>query len=370
MSPFTVDQEGAQRSVTAILRALVERVGPAGYWLVLGAGVALMFGSELVFFVYGSAHPTIRLLELLLPMAVGIGLVWYGFQLRDHEFSSWQIAVLGLAVLSGMGLFVVLATYMRVLLSLEQSLPQEPIYLLLNAMALGALLNFCYAYQYLRVTARANRLESRVDRLVTALSRVSHDLKNPLNVAQGYTELVSEQLQESDRVGPLQDALERINTLVDELVVFAHSNHATDTIDTLSLETVAAESWAMVETDSGTLTIESDLRFEGDHDRVQHLLENLFRNAIEHCGPETRVTAGALESGAGFFVSDDGPGIPVDERDAVFEPGYTTTAEGTGLGLNIVAEICDAHDWSVGITDSPSGGTRFEIDGVSIPAGS
>ncbi|MBS3760506.1 sensor histidine kinase [Halodesulfurarchaeum sp.] len=368
MSPSTADQEVSPHSVTAIAKDLVEAVGPGGYWLVLGAGVALMFGSELVLFLYGSPIAIIQFLELVLPMAVGIGLVWYGFQLRDHEFSSWQIAVLGLAVLFGMGLFVVLAAYMSVLLRLEHSVPHESIYLLLNAMALGAALNFVYAYQYIKVKSRAKHLENRVDRLVTILSRASHDLKNPLNVAQGYAELLEDERDDSDRVAPLQDALARIHSLIDELVVFAHSNHSTERRESMSLESVTTDSWAMVETNAGVLTIESDCRFAADPDRVQHLFENLFRNASEHGDPEPTVTVGELESGDGFYVSDDGPGIPKSDREAVFEAGYTTAADGTGLGLNIVAEICEVHDWSIAVEESSSGGTRFEITGTTNKA--
>jgi two-component system sensor histidine kinase HydH len=368
VSPSTADQEVSPHSVTAIAKKLVAAVGPGGYWLFIGAGVALMFGSELVLFLYGSPVAIIQFLELVLPMAVGTGLVWYGFQLRDHEFSSWQIAVLGLAVLFGMGLFTVLATYMRVLLSLEHSVPQEPIYLLLNATALGAALNFVYAYQYIKVKSRAKHLENRVERLVTILSRASHDLKNPLNVAQGYAELLEHDRDDSDRVAPLQDALGRIHSLIDELVVLAHSNHSTERRESVSVESVANDSWAMVETNSGRLTIGSDCHIAADPDRLQHLFENLFRNAIEHSDSEPTVTVGELDSGDGFFVSDDGPGIPESDREAVFEAGYTTAEDGTGLGLNIVAEICEAHDWSIAIAESSSGGTRFEITGITTAA--
>ncbi len=60
-------------------------------------------------------------------------------------------------------------------------------------------------------------------------------------------------------------------------------------------------------------------------------------------------------------MADDGPGIPPGERDAVFDPGYTVEGGGTGLGLPIVQRVASAHDWSLTLADSATGGARFEI---------
>jgi signal transduction histidine kinase len=92
---------------------------------------------------------------------------------------------------------------------------------------------------------------------------------------------------------------------------------------------------------------------------VKQLLENLFGNAVEHGGPEVAITVGEVADG--FYVSDDGPGIPPAERTAIFEPGYSTNSDGTGLGLSIVERVAEAHGWAVRITESESGGARFEI---------
>jgi signal transduction histidine kinase len=98
------------------------------------------------------------------------------------------------------------------------------------------------------------------------------------------------------------------------------------------------------------------------------------RDAVEHgstgpdsdestdCGPSVTVTVGGTDEG--FYVADDGPGIPPEEREDVFDTGYTTENGGTGLGLAIVSQIVAAHGWEITITDSDSGGARFEITGV------
>jgi signal transduction histidine kinase len=92
------------------------------------------------------------------------------------------------------------------------------------------------------------------------------------------------------------------------------------------------------------------------------LFENLFRNAVNHGGGEVTVTVGELADG--FYVADGGAGIPDEERDDIFEAGYSTAGDGTGFGLEIVKEIVEAHSWEIRVTDSETGGTRFEINGV------
>ena len=111
-----------------------------------------------------------------------------------------------------------------------------------------------------------------------------------------------------------------------------------------------------------TLTVERDVMFQMDASRVQELFGNLFRNAREHAGADATIRVGPLQDG--FYVEDDGPGIPPDKRDDVLQSGFTTSAEGTGFGLTIVSQIADAHDWNIDITAGQDGGARFEFHGV------
>jgi signal transduction histidine kinase len=105
-----------------------------------------------------------------------------------------------------------------------------------------------------------------------------------------------------------------------------------------------------------------DGRVAADPTMLRQALENLFRNAVDHVGTDVTVCVGPREDG--FYVADDGPGIPADERDQVLELGYSTDPEGTGFGLGIVGQVADAHDWTLAVTESASGGSRFEFTGV------
>jgi len=99
---------------------------------------------------------------------------------------------------------------------------------------------------------------------------------------------------------------------------------------------------------------------------MQQLLENLLRNAVEHGGDTVTITVGGLNDG--FYFEDDGPGIPENERNNVFETGYSTAKGGTGFGLSIVKQIATAHGWEICVTEGSEGGARFEIRGVGIIA--
>ncbi|WP_411965015.1 ATP-binding protein [Haloferax sp. YSMS24] len=95
-------------------------------------------------------------------------------------------------------------------------------------------------------------------------------------------------------------------------------------------------------------------------------------DAVEHGhsdgDTQITVTVGLLADTerTGFYVEDDGVGIPADEREAVFEDGYSSETDGTGLGLSIVSQVVAAHDWDIELTESASGGVRFEISSVEL----
>ena len=208
-------------------------------------------------------------------------------------------------------------------------------------------------------------LERQNDRLETFASMVSHDLRNPLNVAQGRVDLAAEET-ESDHLDAASTALDRMEALIDDVLALARQGQPIDEPERVGLGTVAEEAWYVVETDEATLDVVDTRRLLADDSRLQQLFENLFRNAVEHGGEDVTLRVGLLDDGDGFFVADDGPGVPDEEKDEVFESGYTTNTDGTGFGLAIVEEIATAHGWAVSVTDAEDGGARFEITDVDF----
>ncbi|QLG27368.1 PAS domain-containing protein [Halorarum halophilum] len=213
-----------------------------------------------------------------------------------------------------------------------------------------------------RLTAEAE-LKQQNEQLNEFASVVSHDLRNPLNVAQGRLELAAEEC-DSDQLPHIDRALDRMATLIDDVLTLAREGVAVTDLVTVELAATLDKSWQYVETGDATLVMEMTHAIQADEGRLQQLFENLIRNAIDHGGPDVTITAGDLDTG--FYVEDDGPGIPPNQREAVFEAGYSTSTNGTGFGLRIVKQIVDAHGWAIEATDGQEGGARFEITAVEI----
>jgi signal transduction histidine kinase len=266
------------------------------------------------------------------------------------------------------------------------------------------------------------RLEQQNERLEEFASIISHDLRNPLDVAIGRTNAVKERLSDEElepHLARAQDAHGRMQRIITDVLSLAREGDRIDTTEPVPLDEVARDAWAHVDTEAASLDVETTLSVQADEEALTRAFENLFRNAIEHgssspdhahrdaaehgsASPDSQtrrdaaehsanadaethaaespsarsarrdgsghrspvtVRVGELADDSGFFVADDGPGIPEDEREAVFEAG---NGDGTGLGLAIVDRIATAHGWGVGVTGADDGGARFEFSGVEL----
>jgi PAS domain S-box-containing protein len=192
---------------------------------------------------------------------------------------------------------------------------------------------------------------------------VSHDLRNPLNVASGYLELTREEC-ESGHLERVAEAHSRMDELIENLLTLAREGDRGSGLEPVNLASLAESCWENVATTEAMLTIDIDEEIRANPSRLQQLLENLIRNAVEHGGEDVAVTVGTLESG--FYIEDDGPGIPEDEQNDVFEMGYSTQGGGTGFGLSITKQVANTHDWVIGVTDGSKGGARFEITDIEF----
>ena len=226
--------------------------------------------------------------------------------------------------------------------------------------------------------AHETALTRQNERLAEFASIVSHDLRNPLNVAEGYLSLARETGDDA-HLAKVSGAHDRMDRLIGDLLDLARQGLDIGEVESVDLAAVAGAAWRSVDTGNATLDVEDSTALDADPDRLRELLENLFRNAVEHgsirdpaepdadrespADPETPgvvVRVGALESG--FYVEDDGPGIAESDRERIFDSGYTTTVEGTGFGLAIVRRIAEGHGWRASATEGDDGGARFEIE--------
>ncbi|MEF8841725.1 MAG: ATP-binding protein [Haloarculaceae archaeon] len=255
------------------------------------------------------------------------------------------------------------------------------------------------------VTAEREReraLRRRKERLEEFTGVVSHDLRGPLNVIEGELRRYHE-TGAAEHLDAVEAATGHLDRVVTDLLDLARDGRTIGETEATALETVARRAWALVDDRGATLDVSTDLTVRADTGRLTRALENLFRNSVEHGStgnlaesgdsvergstiPRSRahedsvghgsttdrptaesleVRVGSLRDGRGFFVDDDGAGIPPSTRERAFDPGFSTAADGTGLGLAIVHRIFEAHGWSVEVCESERGGARFEVHGVA-----
>jgi len=224
----------------------------------------------------------------------------------------------------------------------------------------------------LDITERKER-ERRLERFASV---ISHGLRNPLEIAQIYLEMARDG-GDPDDFEQIERALDRMETIVRNLLTTTRSGQAVAATEAVGLAAVAEAAWQTVETPDATLVVEDGVgSVLADADQLTTALENLFRNAMEYGSPDAQSSEAGGDGGVtvrigadddGFYVEDDGPGIPPDKRAEVFEYGYTS-GSGTGIGLAVVRDIAEVHGWEVAATEGADGGARFEVRGMKRPS--
>jgi signal transduction histidine kinase len=207
---------------------------------------------------------------------------------------------------------------------------------------------------HVRTPVRDGFAESqRWDAVVGSLA---HDIKNPLNVVSGRLELLE---VEQTHAEAIERSLGRVASMLDELSVAASTPTTTADPPRVAVAEAAERVWSEIDTNDATLTIEAESHVVDDIDCIAPLFERLFENAIQHGGEGVSVTVGDLDGG--FYVADDGPGVPADMRERIFEQGYGTVPGGEGYGLFVADRVATANGWAISVGESETGGARFEI---------
>ena len=233
--------------------------------------------------------------------------------------------------------------------------------------------------------AMTSALEKRMERDARFASAVSHELRSPLTTLATSAEVLRRRRDElPERARSALDLLEgdvrRFQRLVEDLLEMSRigAGAAEVTLEPVRPEELAAHALRSANASDVPLDVDpaaSDVIVHIDKRRMERVIVNLVDNARTHGGGTLRV---AIEAGehnlVRLAVEDAGPGVSPEDRDRIFEPfirgraaGRRASADGTGLGLALVAEHVRLNGGRVWAQDRPGGGARFvvELPGVS-----
>ena len=204
-------------------------------------------------------------------------------------------------------------------------------------------------------------LEAKNERLNEFAATVSHDLRNPLEIAQGYLD-VARETGEADAFATLERSLDRMESMIDELLALARTETVDPETEPVRLADLVATAWETTQTGTAELVCDlpDSMTVVAEQSPLKNVFENLFRNAVEHNESPVTVSVGELDDG-GFSIEDTGSGLPETDDQSVFEQGFTTNDSGTGFGLAITRNLIEAHGWTITATEGEAGGARFEI---------
>jgi signal transduction histidine kinase len=226
-----------------------------------------------------------------------------------------------------------------------------------------------------RVSSERRHLEGEHHRSLEQLSAsIAHEIRNPITAAKSLVQQMGEEPNGPDQVEYARVAvaeLERVEKSISHLLRFAREEDTQ--IGALVMEDIlesALETFRDRARRSSITIIrqyDADGRLEGDSEQLRRVMINLVGNAIDAleeariAQPEIRVSMGENLAGSEVWVrvSDNGLGIEEDVRAQIFDPFYTSRAEGTGLGLALCRKIVDNHGGSIEVETASGEGTEF-----------
>ncbi len=216
--------------------------------------------------------------------------------------------------------------------------------------------------------------ETSLNRQRAFVADASHELRTPLTSVLANLELLADELdgEQAESAKSALRSTRRMRRLVGDLLLLARADakrevphRPTDLADVLR---DAAGELSPVAADHELTVFAGPAVIEANRDEVHRLITNLIQNAISHtpAGTEIRARTGSAGDEAVLVIEDDGPGIPADLRERVFDRfvrGHGDGGRGTGLGLAIVRAVADSHGARIDLSTrtGPGAGTRFEV---------
>jgi len=211
------------------------------------------------------------------------------------------------------------------------------------------------------VRSRTSAIQKKTEELSEFAHSMAHDLKSKITVILGYTSIIEQRGYEKEHLEKISSAAESMIDLLDHSLELADAGLIVERADEVDFNQLLDEIAKSTLPDHVTFSRNQLPRVICDKSRIEQVFRNLFLNAVIH-GESTKnviVTSEASKEGIHLLITNDGTPIPIEERDKIFDRGYTTKKGHMGLGLAIVKKLVEAHGWK--ILMDPSSTTTFRI---------
>ena len=348
-------------------------------WFVSAVGLCMLvgYGLNLTYELGQLSTSKPPWLAFLLGVGFSVPLVYAGWRLGRQRWVDSVAAkrVVGWTLAGVFAVMVTQVVFGLILVAEGRSLAEPQLQLLVGVNG-GALAGTLFGYSYERARYDAERAEQAREAVIFMNRTLRHECLNGLNIITGHAERATAHTNDpevDEALGTIQTRADGMADLIDNIRSFAETFEHGESAESVDLSSCLRGQVAATCDQYPEATIETEIP-EALHvaagDAVERLFSHLLENAVEHNDgehPQVRVTAESTPDTVRVRVADDGPGIPPEERDAVFDAGFTTREEGHGSGLAIVEQIADAHGWGIDVTDSEAGGARFEFTGIRLP---
>ncbi|MFB6309714.1 MAG: ATP-binding protein [Salinirussus sp.] len=359
---------------------------PGASWIVSGVGLSLAALSTWYLIAYPVLPAagadwlvaTLAGLEALLLAACSVGLVYAGHWLATKGFDRHSLWWAGLWTLIGLAGVVGLVVLVRRTHMLAGGSVDVATFLgeVLVSAGAGAIAGLLIGVASLRASRSRATVEDQRASLEFMNALLRHNVLNGMQVIDGHATLLRDRLEDPEALEAL-DAIEAqsetITDLVQDARTLSEAISGEPTLNSLDVAPVVHEAVETVrQTHDANIdcSVASTLPVRAD-DLVGAVFDNVLENAVEHGGdePTVRVTADREADSVRIMVADDGPGVPAELRDTVFEPGEQGPGSvGRGLGLYLVRTLVNRYGGEVWIDDAPDlGGARVTIELPAAP---
>lgn len=206
---------------------------------------------------------------------------------------------------------------------------------------------------------KSQELNAQKEELSDFAHTLAHDLRSEISLIIGFTDFL-EKKYDASTIKKIRKHVHQINALLNRSIELAEAGLIISKTDFIDLNKLVDEVANVVIPNTIKFSSDNLPTLSGDREKLYQVFKNLFENAVIHGNPETiEVKKISSEKEINILVMNDGDQIPLEDRKRLFQKGFSTKKERSGIGLTIIHRIIEAHDWKISLDPLPE--TTFRI---------